>query len=166
MLKLQIPILFMLLSLCGYAQKDTLQPVKTVKEAPADLFELLGKITEQETRKSSSDVELEIDGLLIDETKTKSGKDFYDYFYNGWEAPPNAKNYSIFITEKPYRLTTTMLEIHINETLVFQSFLQPRGEYIEMLAEQAVAQTQVYLQNYEEILRQLEGEDQSGTGIY
>ena len=76
------------------------------------------------------------------------------------------RNYSIFISEKPYRLTTTMVEIKINETLVFQSFLQPRNEYVEMLAEQAVARTTIYLQNYEEIIRQLEGDDRSGTGIY
>ena len=59
-----------------------------------------------------------------------------------------------------------MVEIKINETLVFQSFLQPRNEYVEMLAEQAVARTTIYLQNYEEIIRQLEGDDRSGTGIY
>ena len=104
--------------------------------------------------------------MLFDETKTKSGRDFYDYFYGGWEAPPNASNYSIFISEKPYRLTTTLIEIKINETTVFQSFLQPRGDIVEQLARQAVAQTQMYLANYEELMRQLEGEDQSGTGIF
>ena len=46
------------------------------------------------------------------------------------------------------------------------SFLQPRADIIEQLAEQAIAQTQMYLANYEELKRQLEGDDQAGTGIF
>ena len=127
---------------------------------------LLDEIKADELNSQNEDADLEIDGLLFDETKTKRGRDFYDYFYSSWEAPADAANYSIFIQEKPYRLTTTMIEIKINETIVFQSFLQPRQEIVELLAEQAVLQTQRYLQNYEELIRQLEGEDRSGTGIF
>jgi curli production assembly/transport component CsgE len=61
---------------------------------------------------------------------------------------------------------TTLVEIKINETTVFQSFLQPRGDIVEQLALQAVAQTQMYLANYEELMRQLEGDDRSGSGIF
>lgn len=46
------------------------------------------------------------------------------------------------------------------------SFLQPRANIVEQLAQQAVAQTQMYLSNYEELIRQLEGDDQTGTGIF
>lgn len=145
---------------------DTIAIQKKIQQAPESLQNLLKEITEEASKGVKNDADIEIDGLLFDETRTKSGKDFYDFFYTGWEAPVNARNYSIFITEKPYRLTTTMIEISINETMVYQSFLQPRSEYIEMLAEQAVAQTQMYLQNYEEIIRQLDGDDRSGTGIY
>lgn len=145
---------------------DTIAIQKKIQQAPESLQNLLKEITEEASKGVKNDADIEIDGLLFDETRTKSGKDFYDFFYTGWEAPVNAHNYSIFITEKPYRLTTTMIEISINETLVYQSFLQPRGEYIEMLAEQAVAQTQMYLQNYEEIVREMDGDDRSGSGIY
>ena len=61
---------------------------------------------------------------------------------------------------------TTQIEVRINETLVFQSFLQPRGDIVEQLTHQAVARTQLYLANYEDIKRQLEGDDRSGTGIF
>ena len=142
--------------------KDTTQ----VKEAPESLQKLFGEITKQQTEEVSTDAELELDGMLFDETKTKSGKDFYDYFYSNWEAPPDARNFSKFITEKPYRLTTTQIEVKINETLVFQSFLQPRADIVEELAQYAVSQTQMYLANYEELMRQMEGKDQAGTGIY
>ena len=156
------------ISFCA-AQNDTITiniKNKEVKQAPEELQQLLNDIQKEETEKVSRDAEIEIDGLLIDETKTKNGRDFYDYFYRDWLPPQKAKNYSIFVTERPYRLTTTMIEIRINETLVFQSFLQPRSDIVEMLAQQAIARTALYLQNYEEIVKQLEGADQSGSGIF
>lgn len=163
-------------TLTGMAQPDTL--IKSVvrpdtllkdtthlKKAPESLQKLIEGI-KQSKEKVSKDAELELDGMLFDETRTKSGKDFYDIFYSQWEAPPNARNFLIYITEKPYRLTTTQIEVKINEIIVFISFLQPRADLIEQLAEQAVAQTQMYLANYEELMRQLEGDDQVGTGIF
>ncbi len=168
MKKLSFILFLILLALTGAAQTESSEVQDTTKQyqtAPESLKKLIEEVTAKQ-EKESSDADIEIDGLLFDETKTKSGRDFYDYFYSGWEAPPNSSNYSIFISEKPYRLTTTLIEIKINETTVFQSFLQPRGDIVEQLAEQAVAQTQMYLANYEELMRQLEGEDQSGTGIF
>lgn len=178
----QVPVILLLLTiaLTSGAQQDTLlqqnslQPdsllmdTTQLKEAPESLQKLIGEITAQakEQQEESADADLELDGMLFDETKTKSGRDFYDYFYNAWEAPPGASNYSIYITEKPYRLMTTQIEVKINETTVFQSFLQPRGDIVEQLAQQAVARTQLYLANYEELMRQLEGDDRSGTGIF
>jgi len=166
-------LLTILTALTGVAQTepDTLKTgsvqdtTKQFKKAPESLKKLIEEIT-TEKKEVSSDADIEIDGLLFDETKTKSGRDFYEQFYSVWKAPADAKNYSIHILEKPYRLMTTLVEIKINETTVFQSFLQPRGDIIEQLAQQAVAQTQLYLANYEELMRQLKGEDQSGTGIF
>ena len=152
--------------LLNTAKSDTLiRDTTQFKKAPESLQKLFDEIKES-TTDTNKDAELELDGMIFDETKTKSGKDFYDLFYNQWEAPPNARNFLIFITEIPYRLTTTQIEIRINEIIVFVSFLQPRAELIEQLAEEAVAQTQMYLANYKELMRQLEGDDQTGTGIY
>jgi curli production assembly/transport component CsgE len=159
-------LFFILMVFAGFAQNDTTKTTKQIKEAPVELQNLLNRIIKEETEKMTKDADLEIDGLLVDDTKTKSGKDFYDLFYQQWEAPAGAKNYTIFIIEKPFRLTTTMIEILINETMVYQSFLQPRYDYIETLTEQAVSQTALYLRNYEEIVRELDGNDRSGTGIY
>ena len=166
-------LFFLTIALNGVTQteSDSLKnrPVQDTTQqfmqAPESLKKLIEEVTAQ-PEEVSSDADIEIDGLLFDETKTKSGRDFYDYFYSAWAAPPGARNYSIHISEKPYRLMTTLVEIKINETTVFQSFLQPRGDIVEQLALQAVAQTQMYLANYEELMRQLEGDDRSGNGIF
>jgi len=141
---------------------------KTEIPKPKPVPEILKKVLVQftERKKQTNDVEMELDGLLIDDTKTKSGKDFYDMFYSNWEAPFGAKNYSITISEKPFRLTTTMIAITINDNLVHQAVLQPRQDIIEIQTEEAIAITKDYLSNYEEIMKQLNGDDRSGSGIY
>lgn len=141
-------------------KKDTLKQ----KNTPEILKKILTHITEQKDK--TNDIEMELDGLLVDDTKTKSGKDFYDMFYTNWESPFTAKNYSIIISEKPFRLTTTIIAITINENLVYQTILQPRQDIIETQTEEAIAVTQDYLSNYEEIMKQLNGDDRSGSGIY
>ena len=155
--------MWMLATFLAVAQKQ--DTVKTIKDAPESLQKMVEKMASQKEKKNN-DVELEIDGLVIDATRTKSGKEFYNLFYNQWSAPSHARNYSIFIIEKPFRLINTLIEIKINETTVYRALLQPRTAYIEQIARQAVEQTAFYLANYEEIMRQLEGEDQSGSGIY
>lgn len=138
--------------------------IKT-KSIPAELKKLLEEVTQQKAVKTN-DIEIEVDGLLVDDTKTKSGKEFYDMFYNGWIAPSIAKNYTITISEKPFRLTSTMIAVSINDNLVYQAILQPRQDIIESQTEEAIYITQDYLTNYEEIIKQLNGDDMNGSGIF
>lgn len=144
--------------------KDTL---KNSKPLPKDLKKLIESLEKLKKEKHSNGaLDLEIDGLLFDETKTKSGRDFYDYFFNKWVAPSDAKNYSITIKELPYRLRTTQIKIFINENLVVQSFLSPRMEAIEQLAQNSITRVANYLKNYDQIQQMLNGSDQSGNGIF
>lgn len=146
------------------SKSDTLKAVKG--KTPDFLKNLVEELKNQQKTTKSTDVFLEIDGLLIDDTKTKGGRDFYDLFYRDWVAPPDAKNYSIFIVEKPFRLNQTTIEILINDILVFQGFLQPRTDFIEDLALQSIGMTQQYLLQYEELAKQLDGDEKRGTGIF
>lgn len=141
-------------------QKDS---IKT-KPIPESLKKLFNQVISQPQK--STEPEIEIDGLLVDDTKTKTGKDFYDLFYGNWIAPQGSKNYTITITEKPFRLTSTLIVVSINDTPVYQSILQPRQDIVEGLSDDAIATTQSYLSNYEELMRQLNGDDMTGSGIY
>lgn len=112
------------------------------------------------------ELEMEIDGLLIDETRTKAGHDFYDLLFSVWEAPQEAKNILIRVVEKPYRANLTMLEVWVNEEIVVNTRLQPRRDLIEELATGVNKSLVEYLANYSMIILQMETEDQSGSGIY
>ena len=139
---------------------------KTTKNQPANatLKKLLDQVLQQSVK--TNDNEIEIDGLLVDDTRTKAGKDFYDLFYSSWEAPAAAKNYTITVSEKPFRFISTLITISINDNQVYQAILQPRLDILEEQTKDAIAMTQDYLANYEEIIKQLNGDDLSGSGIY
>ncbi|HZL09586.1 MAG TPA: CsgE family curli-type amyloid fiber assembly protein [Prolixibacteraceae bacterium] len=134
------------------------------KPVPEALKKLFDQVINQSQK--STEPEIEIDGLLVDDTKTKTGKDFYDLFYSGWIAPKDATNYTITISEKPFRMTSTLIVVSINDTPVYQSILQPRQDIVEGLSIDAISTTQSYLANYEEIMKQLNGDDMTGSGIF
>ncbi|MFK7932759.1 MAG: CsgE family curli-type amyloid fiber assembly protein [Saprospiraceae bacterium] len=83
--------------------------------------------------------DLEIDGLIIDETRTKVGRDYYEIFYNQWEAPAAAKNYTIRIKELPSQGRGAQIQVLVNDELLIQRFMQPRQDIIEELANRSVS---------------------------
>ncbi len=116
--------------------------------------------------KNTEKNDLGINGLIVDETESKIGHDFYDAFYSEWQAPKIMTDYTITISEKPLPQLGTQITILINDSPVFKRFVQPRYEIIEELARQGAATAYSYLENYTEIQKQLQGEDLKGTGIY
>lgn len=111
--------------------------------------------------------EIEIDRLIVDETISKAGYDFIELFNTQWNWPePLTEAFIMVIAERPYRGISTQVVITVNDLVVFESFLQTRYDYLENLVELAIEQTTAYIINYEEIIKQLEGADTQGTGIY
>jgi len=90
-------------------------------------------------RKLSNYSGLEIGGLVIDETRSKMGKDFFNLFYQYWEAPENAQNFMLTIEEQPVPSLGTLVTVKIDDRQVYRSRLQPRYAVIESMAKRAVA---------------------------
>ena len=108
----------------------------------------------------------EINGLVVDETITKAGRDFYEVFYGQWEAPASAMSYTIFIKELPLAGRGSQVMIYMDDTEVFNQAVQPRYEVIEEMAAYAVSLVTHYVVNYESMSRELGNEDQQGSGIF
>ena len=83
----------------------------------------------------------QIDGLVVDETATKIGRDFYDVFYSAWSPPAGATNFTIRIQEQPAPGMGTRVVLMLNDEVLFQLQLQPRYEVVQDLARQAAAYT-------------------------
>ena len=108
----------------------------------------------------------EINGLVVDETITKVGRDFYEVFYSQWEAPTSEASYTIFIKELPQLGQGSLVSVYLDDTELFSQPVQPRYEVVEALAEYAVTLVSSYIINYEQMSQQLGNQDQQGSGIF
>ena len=104
--------------------------------------------------------------LVMDNTLSKMGQDFYEFFYEQWDPPETDRHFTVYIEEKPSPGMGNMVMIKINYDKVFQSRLTPRQGMIEKIAQQAVNRSESYIANYQQIKQQLEGADMKGSGIY
>ena len=109
---------------------------------------------------------LEIDGLILDETRTKIGRDFYEYFFNKWIPPSGAKDFLITIKELPSRGIGARVSIEVNDNVVLSRFLQPRGDIVEEQALVSIRAIRRHLEQAENLKKSIDSADVSGSGIY
>lgn len=117
-------------------------------------------------QQDTSDPTLMINGLIVDETVTKVGRDFYELFYSQWQAPPGKQPYLIFVREQPQPGMGSRVSVFLNDTELFAQPLQARYELIEAYAEYAVRLVWQYVTDYQRMVRELDNDDQVGSGIY
>jgi len=86
------------------------------------LEELMSSVDSQKQERTSHHPDnFEISGMVIDNTKTKAGRDFYSQFYNRWISNSTKNEYIIKVKEEHFRSRSTKREITINDRLVFSS---------------------------------------------
>ncbi len=112
--------------------------------------------------------EIEIEGLILDETRSKLAHDFYELFYSQWIATDSLSGgATITIREQPVRIGIgTRISVEIDGQEVSQLNLQPRLDLLEDLAGQLVLALKEYLENPDNAIREIEAEELQGTGIY
>lgn len=109
----------------------------------------------------------EIEGLVMDQTITKVGHDFYDEFFTKWEPPAEFGDYTIVIREKPARGTSTLISVEVNDNELLELPLQPRAEVIEEMAAYALDVAAGFLQQARNQSSQLEkAADDPGTEVF
>lgn len=106
----------------------------------------------------------EIDALIINETRSRQGQEFYEIFYLLWEPPRTIDDYIITVSEKKISNNKTVIAIEVNESSVVSFFLPPRLEEINDWAVQSVEKVQTFLQEIEFKERLLD-EEMQGDGI-
>ena len=82
--------------------------------------------------------EVEVDGLIIDQTRTRIGQEFYQNFVTFWEAPLGIEDYNILITEMANPTWGSWIWIEVgglvSKEIVYRETLKPRLEEIEETA--------------------------------
>lgn len=108
--------------------------------------------------------DVEIDGLVIDQSRSKAGHDFANNFSLLWET--TAVGYNIVINEQADGRNGTWISIEIHGELVFKALMKPNANEIEALAQEAVADCNEFLAQRQEANANLDEEkDLKGDGI-
>lgn len=107
----------------------------------------------------------DITGLIIEQTMTKVGYEFYEYFFLLWNPPQIAdiKDYNITIHERASAMWGIWIWVNVNDTTIWNKTLRPRSAEAEKAAKEAIEITKQYVINYQKY--QFESDDLVGTGI-
>ena len=95
-------------------------------------------------------------GLVLDQTITKIGHDFYDQFYSQWEAPFEVLEYTVAVGEKPSRGNNAVIVVTVNGEDLLEFPLQGKADVVEDAAQQAIGVAAAFLQQGYELGKQLE----------
>jgi len=122
-------------------------------------FQSLVSSDESETSENStpSYEGLGLGGLILDETRSKMGSNFYSVFYKHWEDPKDVQNFTITVSEQPMPSRGTLVQVEIDNQLVFKNRLEPRYYKTEQAAKRAVKICQRRLQRIAAMENELAG---------
>lgn len=72
----------------------------------------------------------ELNGLTIDETKSKVGKDFYDLFFIQYNQITDKYQFAITITELPIRGTSGQINVQSDDKIIYSFVTNPSEDYL------------------------------------
>jgi|GEM_PF-4681715 NAD-dependent DNA ligase len=152
-------VLFILAAANLFAQTDTtLAKTKTQKE----LEDLLNSVTQTK----SVVVENEIANIVIDQTKTKHGKDFIDQFNTYLDLDDSTTPYTIIVEERPNAGRSSMIIVTVNDLEIYSNNIQPREDLLMESSLEAAEIVGDFIRNYSSIMREMSNKEQLGTGIF
>jgi len=91
----------------------------------------------------------ELSGIISDDTKTKVGKDFYDFYYYIYNDKKINSKKIVTVSEELSFARNTKIIISIENNTVYEFLAKPDEEFLTMVAEDSVYATYVYLKNLE-----------------
>ncbi|QDP84020.1 hypothetical protein FNJ88_00070 [Chryseobacterium sp. SNU WT5] len=120
---------------------------KTAKLVAKDSLELNPKNfnIDASYEKASSEENMQLKGLIINETKTRVGDDFYGKFYSVLMLNDLTFNFRVLVSEIPSTGKNTQLQVFANDENILTFVARPEDDYLN----EAVKQTIVSLIKYE-----------------
>ncbi|QNE42001.1 hypothetical protein F1C16_20460 (plasmid) [Hymenobacter sp. NBH84] len=174
-----VVLLGLLQSSKGYAQTAP-APAAKQKSAPPNVpagtlpaskieeaLRMLLHTTSANPDQMATQTVLEIEGLVIDQTLTKIGHDFYSLFYAQWDVPASLGAYTVVVRERPNRGISALISIEANDDMIVEMPLLPNYEAMEEAVTYALGLTIAHLVTVHNVSQQLEkAADDPGTEVY
>jgi hypothetical protein len=85
-------------------------------------------------------------GMVIENTKTKAGGDFYDLFYSAYLSQNINGKKIVKVEEKLAIGNNTQIQVVVGDDVVMEFIMNPRNQYLKTMAEQAIYRVNFYFQ--------------------
>ena len=86
-------------------------------------------------------------GIVLDETKTKPGRDFYDYFYNSYTLNQIIGNKVVGVYETLSFGRSTIIQIKIEDVIVHEFLGKPDLEYLDHMSKVSIRKVYKYFKD-------------------
>ncbi len=119
---------------------------------------------------ASSSPGLEIKGLLLDETQTHVGRQFYEYFSSLWVEPRGVSDYTVKVGERASAKWGDWVWVLVTvgpyrDRMVFRSAIKPNTTDVKERALDAVRRTLGFIEWYKKLKGNIKEEDLKGDGF-
>jgi len=115
-------------------------------EGEDDRVEGDGLTPENQDVASSKEDSFVLKGMVIENTKTKAGNDFYDLFYSSYLTRNINGEKVVEIKELLGIANTTQIQVMVGEEVVMQFVMNPRNQYLREMSEQAIYRVNLHFQ--------------------
>lgn len=105
-------------------------------------------------------------GFVLEQTKTPWGQQFYELFAQRWQQLDMQTSFNILIEELPFRGRNTLVEITVDNQLIFTQVLQPKYDFLVELANYTVQLSARQIQQIEQVGRDVLLESKDDIDIY
>lgn len=110
--------------------------------------------------------EVEIEGLVVNQTRSRLGNDFFRYFSSYWLPPQGINGYNIFISDKVHPRFGTWVFIAVNDVTIGRERLESRLWEIEESAKKSVSGVKQYvIMKFGDNKLDAQDEDLAGDGL-
>lgn len=93
-------------------------------------------------------------GIIVDDSKTKMGRDFYDLLYSSYYQLPAKFDFIINVSELPYRGLSSIIQVKADLDLVFEFFTNPDEGYIKEQVSTSLNKLVAYANNRKKIKKE------------
>jgi len=140
---------------------------QTVKSTASYGFQETPASSNSDMASSASEKDASLDEVtfILDDTRTRAGRDFYDLFYRFWQDLEMYSDQPISIKEQFIRGGNTRIEITLGDDIVFVSGLSNRYDAIEARAQSATRRVAYQVERRNRVSSDLEKSEMKGTGI-
>lgn len=113
-------------------------------------IKLQQKIEETTLYKEDIDTESEdgltLRGIVVEETKTKPGRDFYKLFYTAYNSNNINGEKIVKIKEVMALGTNTKIEIYVGDDKVVEFFLRPKEEFLKTMSDASIRRVAMHFE--------------------